>query len=443
METPHIVISKDSPNIKTKFDRGELRCSTTHHHTQSVVDHFDVGITSLKNSLNNNKDRITFGSNTIHYMDSNSNLVEALHFTDSAPRKTSLESPSSDSEPMNGGWSAERQLSTCSLSSVDFTSDYSDNDDNASTTVDDDIAASRTSMWVKLRKAVRWSPFMQSYTKKNYRWIQLAGHSGGFKPGENGAIMKKSSKREVDCLKSLMKDPLKSYVPEFKRQTMEGEDLFIEMQDLLAEFDHPAFVMDCKIGVRTYLEDEVKKNPKPREDLYLKMIAVDPNEPTEEENATCSCTKERYMQFREKMSSTTGLGFRIEGIKRGENNPDKDFKKLKSEEDIASVIRRFTENKKDIQAKYMQRLREIKKALAESPFFQSHELIGSSLLFVHDTKGKVGVWLIDFGKTVPLTNGMVIDHKSPWSLGNHEDGYLIGLENIMKIFGDLEQKSKS
>ena len=77
--------------------------------------------------------------------------------------------------------------------------------------------------------------------------------------------MKKSSKREVDCLKSLMKDPLKNFVPEFKRQSMEGEDLFIEMQDLLAEFDHPAFVMDCKIGVRTYLEDEVKKNPKPRE----------------------------------------------------------------------------------------------------------------------------------------------------------------------------------
>jgi len=62
-----------------------------------------------------------------------------------------------------------------------------------------------------------------------------------------------------------MRDPLKGYVPEFKRQLAEGDDLFIEMQDLLADFDHPAFVMDCKIGVRTYLEDEVKKNAKPRE----------------------------------------------------------------------------------------------------------------------------------------------------------------------------------
>jgi len=91
----------------------------------------------------------------------------------------------------------------------------------------------------------------------------------------------------------------------------------------------------------------------------------------------------------------------------------------------------------------LQRLKEIKQVLFESSFFQNHELIGSSLLFVHDAKGKAGVWLIDFGKTVPLTNGTVIDHKSPWSLGNHEDGYLIGLENIINIFSDLDQKSNS
>ncbi|KNC72651.1 hypothetical protein SARC_14789, partial [Sphaeroforma arctica JP610] len=85
------------------------------------------------------------------------------------------------------------------------------------------------------------------------------------------------------------------------------------MQDLLYGFNGPC-VMDCKIGYRTFLESEVQ-NEELRPDLLGKMRKLSPGDITAEEEKAGGVTKLRYMQFRENLSSTSKLGFRIEGIK--------------------------------------------------------------------------------------------------------------------------------
>ncbi|KAF5277614.1 hypothetical protein FQA39_LY06107 [Lamprigera yunnana] len=300
--------------------------------------------------------------------------------------------------------------------------------------------------WRKLRNIVQWTPFFQIYKKQRYPWVQLAGHQGNFKAGpDQGTILKKLSAKEEKCFKILMNDVLRPYVPEYKGQIAsdDGECSYIQLQDLLGDFNSPC-VMDCKIGVRTYLEEELakaKENPKLRKDMYEKMIQIDSNAPTEEENRLKAVTKPRYMVWRETISSTATLGFRIEGVRKSDGSSSKDFKTTKTKEQVLKTFSDFTETFPHSIPKYIQRLKAIKSALGTSEFFRTHELIGSSLLFVHDHYS-ANVWLIDFAKSLPLPDDVGIDHNSHWNVGNHEDGYLIGINNIISIFVTLLEKQR-
>lgn len=90
---------------------------------------------------------------------------------------------------------------------------------------------------------------------------------------------------------------------------------------------------------------------------------------------------------------------------------------------------------------YRDRLKAIRATLKISPFFKCHEVIGSSLLFIHDKKEQAKVWMIDFGKTTPLPEGQTLQHDVPWQEGNREDGYLSGLDNLIDILTEMSQGS--
>ncbi|RXN06199.1 inositol-trisphosphate 3-kinase B-like protein [Labeo rohita] len=285
---------------------------------------------------------------------------------------------------------------------------------------------------------VQWSPFVMSF-KKKYPWIQLAGHAGNFKAGANGRILKKHCECEQQCLDRLMRDVLKPYVPAYHGDVEKDGERYNQMEDLLADFDLPC-VMDCKMGVRTYLEEELtkaRKKPSLRADMYQKMIEVDPDAPTAQEHEQKAVTKPRYMQWRETISSTATLGFRIEGIKKEDGTVNRDFKKTKTREQVTDAFQDFVKGNTNILHSYLNRLKEIRDILEISPFFKTHEVIGSSLLFVHDKREQAKVWMIDFGKTTPLPEGQELSHRATWVEGNREDGYLYGLDHLIDIISNM------
>lgn len=342
---------------------------------------------------------------------------------------------------------ALRKLSSSSASSTGFSSSWEESEDDISSDPErvESLSPARLQTqqkahksWKKIKNMVHWSPFVMSF-KKKYPWIQLAGHAGSFKAGANGRILKKHCDCEQRCLDWLMRDVLRPFVPAYHGDVEKDGERYNQMDDLLAEFDLPC-VMDCKMGVRTYVEEELtkaRKKPSLRSDMYQKMIEVDPKAPTEEEIEQKAVTKPRYMQWRETISSTATLGFRIEGIKKEDGTVNRDFKKTKSREQVTEAFQDFVKGNKNILTSYLSRLKALRDTLEVSTFFKTHEVIGSSLLFVHDKNEKAKVWMIDFGKTTPLQEGQTLSHRATWEEGNREDGYLFGLDHLIDIIQDM------
>ncbi|XP_063146008.1 inositol-trisphosphate 3-kinase A isoform X2 [Candoia aspera] len=345
---------------------------------------------------------------------------------------------------------SSRRLSTSSLSSTGSSSLFEDSEDDLLSDtegrsqgivhLEHGEETHQKKAWQTIKTIVSL-PVIGPF-KKRYSWVQLAGHTGSFKAADGGTILKRHCENEEKCFELLMKDPLRSCVPVFHGVVERDGESYLQLDDLLANFEGPC-VMDCKMGIRTYLEEELTKareKPKLRKDMYKKMIDVDPLAPTAEENTQHAVTKPRYMQWRETISSSANLGFRIEGIKKADGTCNTNFKTTKTREQVFQVFVEFIKGSTAILKKYLKRLYEIRGILESSDFFKQHEVIGSSLLFVHDEGEHANVWLIDFGKTTFLPDGQILDHRIAWQEGNREDGYLFGLDNLIDILESILER---
>ncbi|XP_069997734.1 inositol-trisphosphate 3-kinase homolog isoform X2 [Penaeus vannamei] len=267
-------------------------------------------------------------------------------------------------------------------------------------------------------------------------WVQLSGHPGSLAPAGPGTIWKKRGPEPVETLayQAFSQDPARELAPTFFREVVYQDEYFIEMQDLLYNFHNPS-VMDIKMGTRTFLESEVT-NTKARHDLYEKMIKVDPTAPTPEEHEAKAVTKLRYMDFRDNMSSSRSLGFRIEALKMTGSDAVTELKTVRSREEVVGTMSGFLKGRESTKRQVLSRLNHLRNTFAKSPYFQKHEVIGSSILIIYDDE-KAGVWMIDFAKTVPVPEGVSITHREPWVLGNHEEGFLTGVDNLIKVVEEV------
>ncbi|XP_044271153.1 inositol-trisphosphate 3-kinase homolog isoform X3 [Tribolium madens] len=279
---------------------------------------------------------------------------------------------------------------------------------------------------------------------RSSNWFQLSGHPDSLAPAGPGTVWKKRSgdidDTERGVYEELSQDPvLCDIIPKYYREVEYQGEKFIELQDLLHGFQDP-YVVDIKMGTRTFLESEVEKKTA-RSDLYQKMVAIDPSAPTEEEHSQKAVTKLRYMQFRELQSSTCSHGFRIEAMKCRGSPPVTDLKKVKSSQEVFNTLDMFLGGREDVRQRLLKRLCEIRSKIEQSDYFKTREVVGSSLFIIYDDT-KVGVWLIDFAKTNKLPEGTVVDHRRPWVQGNHEEGLLFGLDRLISVIEDLKMPEK-
>eukprot|EP00747_Dinoflagellata_sp_TGD_P147489 gnl/TRDRNA2_/TRDRNA2_176821_c0_seq1.p1 gnl/TRDRNA2_/TRDRNA2_176821_c0~~gnl/TRDRNA2_/TRDRNA2_176821_c0_seq1.p1 ORF type:complete len:590 (+),score=94.50 gnl/TRDRNA2_/TRDRNA2_176821_c0_seq1:86-1855(+) len=279
--------------------------------------------------------------------------------------------------------------------------------------------------------------------------------------GEDGkprTILKKLDEIELEAYTSLSteyaEDPVHDFVPEFFGVRKDGDGKFIRISNILHDFSQPK-VMDIKLGVRTYLESECD-NPKLRPDLYEKMEKMYPHEVTSSEREVKAITKHRWMSVRDSNSTIGSLGYRIDGVagyrRKARQEIDDELTAVRSSDDTCRILRAFAEaaatddgemsggvDGHHIATELIEQLRRMSEVLKTSPFVSGREFIGSSILVVADATGRTGVFWIDFAKTHAVPEGMAVTHRDLWEPGNHEDGIVLGLENLINSLSSVSQ----
>ena len=124
---------------------------------------------------------------------------------------------------------------------------------------------------------------------------------------------------------------------------------------------------------------------------------------------------------------------------------------MQTNAEVRNVFEQYLQRRAPLAAAFLPELLELRGALEGCALFAELCLIRTSLLFVYDSRGALDggtgramVRIIDLPKVhlagaSPTKGGATrtLTHRKSWAPGNHEDGYLNGLDNIIGIFEEM------
>ena len=228
--------------------------------------------------------------------------------------------------------------------------------------------------------------------------------------------------------------------------------------------------MNVKMGTRTFREAQVNEQ-RLRPDLARKLEKLSPGALGADE-LSLGIPKMRYMQERDRLSTSATFGWRIEsitvwGAKRtsasakaaadavGGGVPndeeavrysDEAMRQFSTRAQLEAALGWYVRDRPDVAAAFAHRLRTLRDVLegrgggdaSGAEWFGTHELVTSSLLFLYDAEptssAPPGVWLYRFNYTQQVA--APISHRDEWAFGNHEDGYLTGIDSLCELWGE-------
>ena len=103
---------------------------------------------------------------------------------------------------------------------------------------------------------------------------------------------------------------------------------------------------------------------------------------------------------------------------------------------VVNVLRAYCQGRGRLLRSFARQCRQLREAFEADDVAAHHAFIRSSLLLVYsDVTNETSVHMIDFARCYRTEQRL--SHRATWQPGNHEDGFLTGLDNLVRILDEV------